>query len=78
MSIMPPNCLALRMVKTSNFFFKMYRFQKFRAFHAQNLIEKIAQKYAVNATSAVYQGDFISIQPHRVMTHDNTAVVMKK
>ncbi|TPX57604.1 hypothetical protein PhCBS80983_g03745 [Powellomyces hirtus] len=44
----------------------------------QNIIEKIVQKYAVNLPPShiVSQGDFVSIQPEHVMTHDNTAVVM--
>ncbi|KAJ3159045.1 mitochondrial Homoaconitase [Geranomyces michiganensis] len=46
----------------------------------QNLVEKIVQKYAVNlaAGQRVAQGDFVSIQPEHVMTHDNTAAVMSK
>ena len=46
----------------------------------QNLIEKIAQKYAVGLDDGqiVKSGDFISIQPAYVMTHDNTGAVMGK
>ena len=46
----------------------------------QNLIEKIAQKYAVGLDDGqiVKSGDFISIQPSYVMTHDNTGAVMGK
>jgi len=46
----------------------------------QNLIEKIAQKYAVGleAGQVVHSGDYISIQPAHVMTHDNTGAVIPK
>ncbi|KAJ3170866.1 mitochondrial Homoaconitase [Geranomyces variabilis] len=49
-------------------------------FPPQNTIEKIVQKYAVNLPKGhrVAQGDFVSIQPEHVMTHDNTAAVMSK
>jgi homoaconitate hydratase len=42
----------------------------------KNLIEKIVQRYTVDQPAL--QGDFISILPHRVMTHDNTAAVISK
>ena len=47
---------------------------------AQNLIEKIAQKYAVGLSSnhEVHSGDYIMIQPAYVMTHDNTGAVIPK
>ncbi len=47
---------------------------------AQNFIEKIAQKFAVGLKSGqrVKSGDYISIQPAHVMTHDNTGAVMMK
>ncbi|KAJ1562412.1 mitochondrial Homoaconitase, partial [Nowakowskiella sp. JEL0078] len=47
----------------------------------QNLIEKIVQRYAVDLPHPHYkvgQGDFVSIQPEHVMTHDNTAAVLLK
>ncbi|KAJ3017346.1 mitochondrial Homoaconitase, partial [Thoreauomyces humboldtii] len=46
----------------------------------QTVIEKIVQKYAVGLQplQTVHQGDYVSIQPEHVMTHDNTAVVMGK
>jgi homoaconitate hydratase len=46
----------------------------------QNLIEKIAQKFAVglNDGQAVHSGDYISIKPALVMTHDNTGAVIPK
>ena len=44
----------------------------------QNRIEKIVQKYTVNATGKVYSGDFVAIQPHHCMTHDNTGPVISK
>ncbi|KAI8849552.1 homoaconitase [Chytridium lagenaria] len=48
--------------------------------YQQNLIERIAQKYAVGLPDGhvVKQGDFVSISPEHVMTHDNTAAVMSK
>ena len=47
---------------------------------AQTLIEKIVQKHAVDLepNHVVQSGDFISIQPRHVMTHDNTGAVMGK
>lgn len=46
----------------------------------QNIIEKIAQKYAVGLDEGqkVRSGDYISIQPAYVMTHDNTGAVIPK
>ncbi|KAI8926558.1 homoaconitase [Entophlyctis helioformis] len=45
----------------------------------QNLVEKIVQRYALGSqAAAVRQGDFVSIRPHRVMTHDNTGAVLSK
>lgn len=46
----------------------------------QTLIEKIVQKHAVELelNHLVQSGDFISIQPTHVMTHDNTGAVMGK
>ncbi len=47
---------------------------------AQNLIEKIAQKHAVGLPEGkqIQSGDYISIQPAHVLTHDNTGAVMSK
>ena len=47
---------------------------------AQTLIEKIVQNHAVGLEKGylVKSGDFISIQPAHVMTHDNTGAVMGK
>ena len=47
---------------------------------SQNLIEKIAQKYAVGLDEGqlVHAGDYISIRPAYVMTHDNTGAVIPK
>ncbi len=46
----------------------------------QNLIEKIAQKFAVGLGKdhVVRSGDYLSIQPGHVMTHDNTGAVIPK
>lgn len=46
----------------------------------QNLIEKIAQKYAygLDEGEKVYAGSFISIKPAYIMTHDNTGAVIPK
>ncbi len=47
---------------------------------AQNLIEAIAQRYAVGLEHGhvVRSGDYIYIQPAHVMTHDNTGAVIPK
>ncbi len=47
---------------------------------SQNLIEKIAQKFARNLEKGhiVRSGDFLTIAPAHVMTHDNTGAVMNK
>lgn len=46
----------------------------------QNRIEKIVQRHAAAwpAGRAVRAGDFVSIRPAHVMTHDNTAAVIPK
>ena len=46
----------------------------------QTLIEKIAQKFAVglDAKHPVRAGDYLSIKPAYVMTHDNTGAVIPK
>lgn len=46
----------------------------------QTLIEKIAQKYAVGLEPGqkVHAGDYLSIRPAYVMTHDNTGAVIPK
>ena len=46
----------------------------------QNLIEKIAQRFAADLPPGqeIHSGDFITLQPAYVMTHDNTGAVMKK
>ena len=47
---------------------------------SQNLIEKIAQKYAVglDVGQKVQNGDYITIKPEHILTHDNTGAVMAK
>ncbi len=47
---------------------------------SQTLIEKIAQKFAVGLEKEqlVRAGDYISIKPAHVMTHDNTGAVIPK
>ncbi|MEJ2536939.1 MAG: homoaconitase, partial [Calditrichia bacterium] len=47
---------------------------------AQNLVEKIAHRFAVGLDKGqiVRSGEFISIQPAYVMTHDNTGAVIPK
>jgi homoaconitate hydratase len=47
---------------------------------SQTLIEKIAQRYTVGLTENqfVYAGDYISIRPAHIMTHDNTGAVIPK
>lgn len=46
----------------------------------QTLIEKIATAHAVGLKPGqlVYAGDFITIRPKHIMTHDNTSAVMSK
>ncbi len=47
---------------------------------AQTRIEKIAQKFAVDLAPGVeiHSGDYVSISPSFVMTHDNTGAVIPK
>src|SRR6201982_4247634 len=46
---------------------------------SQTIIEKIAQTHMAEGPSRPLRaGDFLSIRPHRVMTHDNTSAVMSK
>jgi len=46
----------------------------------QNLVEKIAQRFAVGLDDGhiVQSGDYLSIKPAHVMTHDNTGAVIPK
>jgi homoaconitate hydratase len=45
----------------------------------QTIAEKIAQAHMAEGPSRPLRaGDFLSIRPHRVMTHDNTSAVMSK
>src|SRR5215467_9375385 len=45
----------------------------------QTIVEKIAQAHlAEGPDRPLRAGDFVSIRPHRVMTHDNTSAVMSK
>ena len=45
----------------------------------QTIVEKIAQTHlAEGPKRPLRAGDFVSIRPHRVMTHDNTSAVMSK
>jgi homoaconitate hydratase len=45
----------------------------------QTVVEKIAQKHMAEGPNRPLQaGDFLSIRPHRTMTHDNTSAVMNK
>jgi homoaconitate hydratase len=46
---------------------------------AQTLVEKIAQRHmAEGPPRPLRAGDFLSVRPHRCMTHDNTSAVMSK
>ncbi|MDT8068850.1 MAG: homoaconitase [Terriglobia bacterium] len=46
---------------------------------AQTIVEKLAQAHmAEGPKRALRAGDFLSIRPKHVMTHDNTAAVLKK
>src|SRR5262245_47679651 len=44
------------------------------------LVEKIATRYAVDLPGGgpARSGDFVTIRPKHIMTHDNTAAVMSK
>src|ERR1700677_722772 len=45
----------------------------------QTIVEKIAQAHMTEGPDRLLRaGDFVSIRPCHVMTHDNTAAVMKK
>jgi homoaconitate hydratase len=45
----------------------------------QTIVEKLAQAHlAEGPNRPLRAGDFVSIRPRRVMTHDNTSAVMKK
>ncbi len=49
-------------------------------FMPQTMVEKIAQKFAVGLEKGheVHAGDYISIRPAYVMTHDNSGAVIPK
>ena len=42
----------------------------------QTFIEKIVQRSNTRPLVSVFSGDFVTISPHRVMTHDNTHAVI--
>lgn len=45
----------------------------------QTIVEKIARKHMTEGPARPLRaGDFLSIRPHRCMTHDNTSAVMSK
>jgi len=44
----------------------------------QNLTEKIIQQFAIEGDREIHSGDFVYIAPKFVMTHDNTAAVIRK
>jgi homoaconitate hydratase len=45
----------------------------------QTIVEKLAQTHlAEGPKRPLHTGDFLSIRPHHVMTHDNTSAVMSK
>jgi homoaconitate hydratase len=45
----------------------------------QTLVERIAQQHKAEGPDRPWRaGDFVSIRPHHVMTHDNTSAVIKK
>src|SRR5271166_3914534 len=45
----------------------------------QTIVEKIAQQHMTEGPARLLRtGDFLSIRPHRCMTHDNTSAVMSK
>ncbi len=45
----------------------------------QTIVEKIAQQHMTEGPSRPLRaGDFLSVRPHRCMTHDNTSAVMSK
>lgn len=46
----------------------------------QNLVEKIAQRFAVDLPDGqmVHAGDYLSIRPAHILTHDNTGAVIPK
>ncbi len=54
---------------------------RFRMYQSgQTLVEKIVQKHLVDGDPQhiVRAGDFVSVRPSHIMTHDNTAAVMIK
>ncbi|MGD8376235.1 MAG: homoaconitase [Acidobacteriota bacterium] len=46
----------------------------------QTIVEKVAQSHMTSGPKGrpLRAGDFLSVRPHHVMTHDNTAAVMSK
>ncbi len=49
------------------------------SFVGQTIVEKIAQQHMTEGPARPLRtGDFLSIRPHRCMTHDNTSAVMSK
>ncbi|CAE8674098.1 unnamed protein product [Polarella glacialis] len=54
----------------------MHRCRACRA--GRGLVEKILQRHVVGATGPVKTGDFVSLRPWRVLTHDNSHAVIQK
>ncbi|KAG0276543.1 mitochondrial Homoaconitase [Linnemannia exigua] len=78
---------SLSTYSTANTISNRYSSRTFRrmlatttAFQPQNMIEKIAQRYAVDLApnQTVRSGDFVAIRPEHVLTHDNTGAVISK
>ncbi|MDD5582243.1 MAG: homoaconitase [Candidatus Marinimicrobia bacterium] len=44
----------------------------------QNLIEKIVQNHAIAHETRLHSGDYVTIRPKHVLTHDNTGAVIPK
>jgi homoaconitate hydratase len=42
------------------------------------MVEKIVEKFASGSNRKVQSGDFVRVRPHHLLTHDNTAAVLKK
>lgn len=45
---------------------------------SQTLVEKIVQRFSVKPEGKVHSGDYITIKPAHVLTHDNTGAVIPK
>lgn len=69
-----------RKIKSHQYLNNFRKFSSCQVACDQNLTEKIIQRYAVGLPKGkeIHSGDYVSVQPHHCMTHDNSWPVALK